>query len=143
MGFAATLLDINSTVPCQAIVAVASTFDQMARLCVEQFLLSTIHRGFPMAMSTYWAQAVIFARFVLGGVFVAIQRPDFKPVCVNTNILFPLGIATTGTDAFLCCMFIYKLATMPVRKHPMMEIVLAFSVWTAVRTRILSFMAQG
>lgn len=138
MGFTATLLSDGAASPCQVVVAFGAVFDQLARLAIEQFLLGSIHRGFPMGKSGYLAQVIIVLRLLLGGVFVAVQRPDFSPVCVASNILFPIGIAATGVDVFMCCAFITKLFTLPVRKHPTMEITLGFTIWTAVCTRYIT-----
>lgn len=132
MGFTGTLLSAEASSPCQVVIAFGAAFDQISRIAVEQFLLGTIHRGFPMGKSGYFAQTVIVLRLLLGGVFVAVQRPDFSPVCVASNLLFPIGIAATGVDAFMACGFVTKLFTLPVRKHPTMEITLAFAIWTAV-----------
>ncbi|KAM0740985.1 hypothetical protein ACQRIT_003842 [Beauveria bassiana] len=104
MDFAATLITANANPSCQVLVSVAAGFDQLARVAFEQFLLVRI-KSKSIYKSIYVLQAFIPVRFILGGVLIAVQRPQTYPVCIAKNILLPLGIATLVTDAVIVCVF--------------------------------------
>lgn len=140
MGFTATLLDTGATLPCQVVIIFGSAFDQMARVGMQQFLLGNVKRGFPMSNSTLAIQIAIFLRFILGGVFIAIQRPQFKPVCVSNTLVVPLGIAVLGVDTVMACIFVVTVSTLPVRKQPVLLMTSAFAVWVAVCCVVVVFL---
>ncbi|KAH8712684.1 hypothetical protein HC256_005864 [Beauveria bassiana] len=100
MDFAATLITGDANPSCQVLVSVAAGFDQLARVAFEQFLLVRI-KSKSIYKSIYVLQAFIPVRFILGGVLIAVQRPQTYPVCIAKNILLPLGIATLVTDAVI------------------------------------------
>ncbi|KAM3544741.1 hypothetical protein ARSEF1564_002331 [Beauveria bassiana] len=100
MDFAATLITANANPSCQVLVSVAAGFDQLARVAFEQFLLLRI-KSKSIYKSIYVLQAFIPVRFILGGVLIAVQRPQTYPVCIAKNILLSLGIATLVTDAVI------------------------------------------
>ncbi len=112
MDFVATLITGDGNPSCQVLIAFASGFDQIARLAFEQFLLWRI-KPKKASSGIFVLQALIPVRFIMGGVFVAVQRPQVYPVCVAKNILVPLGIATLVTDALivfvlLALIFVFK-----------------------------------
>lgn len=102
IDFAATLTSGDANPACQILVAIAAAFDQLARLAFEQFLLWRIKLK-KRSTALFILQVLIFVRFVMGGVLVAVQRPQAYPVCIAKNILVPLGIATLVTDALIVC----------------------------------------
>ncbi|KAM3503763.1 hypothetical protein MY10362_003994 [Beauveria mimosiformis] len=104
VDFAATLITADANPSCQVLVSVAAGFDQLARVAFEQFLLLRI-KSKSIYKSIYVLQAFIPVRFILGGVLIAVQRPQTYPVCIAKNILLPLGIAMLVTDAVIVCVF--------------------------------------
>ncbi len=119
MGFAATLIYAPAATSCQVLVAFAAAFDQLARIAIEQFLLLELKAGRRPSTATFLLQAVILLRFILGGVLVGVQRPQFQPVCVGSNLLLPLGIASLATDALFVLIFFLQVASVGLllRKH--------------------------
>ena len=97
--FIATLIHTNSTLGCQTAIAFASAFDQLARISLFQGLLWGVNSGAKAAsIETLVTQALIFLRFVLGCVFVGVQRPQLDTVCVTRTLVLPVGIAIVVTD---------------------------------------------
>ncbi|KAM3551968.1 hypothetical protein MY1884_007447 [Beauveria asiatica] len=115
VDFAATLITADANPSCQVLVSVAAGFDQLARVAFEQFLLLRI-KSKSIYKSVYVLQAFIPVRFILGGVLIAVQRPQTYPVCIAKNILLPLGIATLVTDAVIVCIF-FVLTWMKTRSN--------------------------
>ncbi|XWW98813.1 hypothetical protein V2A60_006816 [Cordyceps javanica] len=100
MDFAATLTTGDADAACQVLVATAAGFDQLARLAFEQFLLWRIKLD-KRSRGLFVLQVIIFVRFIMGGVLVAVQRPQIYPVCIAKSILVPLGIATLVMDVII------------------------------------------
>ncbi len=109
MGFAATLIYPPATTSCQVLVAFAAAFDQLATIAIEQFLLWGMKSGQKASSGTFILQALILLRFILGGVLVGVQRPQFQPACVASNLLLPLGIAALATDALFVFILFLRL----------------------------------
>lgn len=145
LGFIATLVNTNAASGCQVVVAFAASFDQVARVSVEQFLLWTVIGGNQKLVgTTLILQGVLIIRFVLGAVFVGLQRPQFNPVCVATNLLMPMGIAIVVVDSLLFLVFstrgvlagmaqdIQKAGPNSVRSRALLAVTAGFGIWTAV-----------
>ncbi|KAM0464017.1 hypothetical protein ACHAO4_000743 [Trichoderma viride] len=96
--FAATLVPSNVTSACQVAISFATVFDQLARFSVEQFLLWGVNGGMKVSKLSLVLQGGLFLRFILGAVFVGVQRPQFDPVCVATNLVLPIGIVVMVVD---------------------------------------------
>ncbi|PNP51569.1 hypothetical protein THARTR1_07825 [Trichoderma harzianum] len=43
-------------------------------------------------------QGALLVRFILGAIFVGVQRPQFEPVCVASNLVLPIGVIVMVTD---------------------------------------------
>ncbi len=137
MDFVATLINGNGSASCQVLIAFASGFDQLARLAFEQFLLWRIK---PKKSSSviFVLQALIPVRFIMGGVFVAVQRPQTYPVCIAKNILLPLGIAALVTDAVIVgILFILNWVVNPSSPYPNLQ------SSSLERSKIVTFLTAG
>lgn len=129
---------------CQAVVAIASAFDQLARVSIAQFLHWGVNSSVKTSAITAISQLAVLARFILGGAFVAIQRPQFKPVCVASTMILPLGITVLAIDAFLVAMFLARGLSVGLlkdirepkssnsRSKAIILIIGGLAVWTAV-----------
>jgi hypothetical protein len=113
-GFVATFINQTSSLGCQVAVALAAGFDQMARVTLQEFLFWTMKSDTRAAASVILAQVVIFLRVILGGVFVGVQRPQFAPVCVTTNLLWPLGVAVLCMDTFIVIALLTRASSVGV-----------------------------
>ncbi|KAJ6788096.1 hypothetical protein PWT90_05049 [Aphanocladium album] len=100
LGFSATLISGDGNPSCQVLIAFAAGFDQLARLAFEQYLLWRI-KPKKRSSGIFVLQALIFVRFIMGGVLIGVQRPQIYPVCIAKNILLPLGITTLVTDLLI------------------------------------------
>lgn len=136
----------QSASTCQVALGFASAFDQLARVSFQQFLLWAAVRGPRLSLGTCVPQGIIVIRFVLGGVFVGLQRPQLQPVCLSYTLLLPLGIAVVVVDGVLVLAFLAKVnwggkSGLSLGKDPdsdltrdkkLMLTIIAFGVWTAV-----------
>ncbi|POR34429.1 Uncharacterized protein TPAR_05362 [Tolypocladium paradoxum] len=143
-GFIATLVATNAASVCQVAVAFASAFDQLARILLEQFLFWGMKSDVQVSFGVLFPQAIIILRFVLGGVYVGVQRPQFKPVCVGTTLVLPLGIAVLVADAFIVLMLFVRASSVGTfrdvsekapgwpRSRGLLLITLGLVVWIAL-----------
>ncbi|RFU78121.1 hypothetical protein TARUN_4112 [Trichoderma arundinaceum] len=98
LEFAATLVSQSATSACQVAISFATIFDQLARFSVEQFLLWGVNGGMKVTKLSLVLQGALFLRFIIGAVFVGVQRPQFDPVCVASNLVLPIGIIVMVVD---------------------------------------------
>jgi hypothetical protein len=108
VAFAATLVDPLADTSCQVAISIASTFDQLARVALEQFLVWTLQSYWKPKLSPIVFQLAVFLRFGLGVGFVAVQRPQFAPVCLTSTSVLPLGLVVLIFDAvFVLAFFVW------------------------------------
>ncbi|UKZ80969.1 hypothetical protein TrVFT333_008735 [Trichoderma virens FT-333] len=98
LDFAATLVHQNAPSACQTVISFAAVFDQVARVSVEQFLLWAVNGGIKVTKLSLAMQGSLLVRFILGAIFVGVQRPQFEPVCVASNLVLPIGVIVMVTD---------------------------------------------
>lgn len=110
-SFGATFINPNANAGCQIAIAFASAFDQLARITLEEFLFWAMKSDARLSLGVLFPQGVMFLRFVIGGVFVGVQRPQFKPVCTATTLFWPLGIAVLVADAFIVIMLFTRASS--------------------------------
>lgn len=150
LSFAATLISGDGNPSCQVLIAFAAGFDQLARLAFEQFLIWRI-KPERMSSGIFVLQALIFVRFIMGGVLIGVQRPQIYPVCIAKNILLPLGIATLVTDALIIgIVFTFLWVTKSSSSSTSLQnigfaptkivafLTAGFAAWLAVRIRFTS-----
>ncbi|KAK4067486.1 uncharacterized protein Triagg1_7666 [Trichoderma aggressivum f. europaeum] len=95
---ASTLVRDNSAPACQTVISFAAVFDQVARVSAEQFLLWAVNGGIKVTKLSLAMQGALLVRFILGAIFVGVQRPQFEPVCVASNLVLPIGVIVMVTD---------------------------------------------
>ncbi|PSR81044.1 hypothetical protein BD289DRAFT_484592 [Coniella lustricola] len=99
--FATELIDPTSTQACQVGIIFTTTFDQLARLTIEQFTLWVIFDGVRVSTARTTAHILLFARLALGVVFVALSRPAFDTTCVALSSSFPVALAVVVADGLI------------------------------------------
>lgn len=99
MGFLSTLINPTATQTCAVAVILSSLFDQLARTCIEQYLVWAACKQ--RSATNRIPQLLVLARAVVGLVFVGESRPQFNPTCVPLSNLVPLSIALVVMDAFI------------------------------------------
>lgn len=139
--FAATLVPHNATSACQVAISFATVFDQLARFSVEQFLLWGVNGGMKVSKLSLVLQGGLFLRFIIGAIFVGVQRPQFDPVCVATNLILPIGIVVMVVDIAMVMIlgtkaFLAKTsdAIRPElsRTNTLVLVTVGLGIWTAV-----------
>lgn len=101
IDFITTLIDPTATASCQVGVIFTTIFDQLARFSIEQHLLWVINDGRKAGALQYILQALLAARFVLGGVFVGLSKSEFNTVCVPLSSVLVVAIITVIVDAVI------------------------------------------
>jgi len=92
------LVAVDNRSLCQVGVEFSTTFDQLARVGMEQFLLGSLNRRARLSTGQATMQAILVARLVIGAVLVGFVRADFAPACVAQNTVVPLAVVALVLD---------------------------------------------
>ncbi|KAL7790427.1 hypothetical protein V8C37DRAFT_417478 [Trichoderma ceciliae] len=145
LEFVTTLVSENVTLACQVVISFAAIFDQLARLSVEQFLLWGVSGGMKVSKLPLVLQGALFLRFIIGAVFVGVQRPQFEPVCVASNLVLPVGIILMVVDMAMIMVLSTKAvlskngnALRPElsRTNTLIFVAAGLGIWTALSTHL-------
>lgn len=109
VAFIASAVDPSSATACQVAVAVSSGFDLFSRVALLQYLLWASAGAAKTAVLRLVPQGLLLARLALGGVFIGMQRPQFKPVCVPKTDILPVAIAVIAVDAVLILVCLVRI----------------------------------
>jgi hypothetical protein len=150
LQFGAFLLNTDSTSSCQVMIVFASTFDQFARVCMQQSLLWTFSAFSLVSLTEVGImQGLVVLRLILGGIFVGFQRPQLETVCVTMTAVLPVGITVSVTDtAFMAFLLIrvisrgvysenQKGAITSNQSRAVAVIVLGFIIWTGTSAPLM------
>ncbi|PHH65950.1 hypothetical protein CDD81_898 [Ophiocordyceps australis] len=144
LGFIGTLISTTAVTGCQVSISFGSAFDQLARIFLGEFIFLAMKKTTRASFGSVFPQLVFLVRFVLGGVFVGVQRPQFKPVCVPVTLIFALAIAVLAMDAFIILMLLVRASSVGIfrdvqdktfewrRSRAVLFILLGFAMWTAL-----------
>ncbi|PHH74057.1 hypothetical protein CDD80_3339 [Ophiocordyceps camponoti-rufipedis] len=108
VGLVATAAITRDVSSCQAAVVFFAIFDQLARFLLEEFIFWTIDFDVRFSPQMFLFQGVFVVRFVLGAVFVAVQRPQIEPVCLASTMILALAIVVLVADAVVVCMLLFR-----------------------------------
>lgn len=108
IGFVATFIDTSSPSGCQIAVVFSSAFDELARITLQEFLFWAIKCDLKASFGVLFPQAIIFVRAIVGAILVAVQRPQFAPVCVTATLFWPIGVVVLVMDAFIVVMLLTR-----------------------------------
>jgi len=151
IGFIATIIDQTSASGCQVVIIFASAFDQLARVAVEQYLVWAVNSGSRTSAATLIPQLLVLARFILGATFVGLSRPQFAPVCVASQSVLPVGVATAALDAVLVVVVLARAFQVglvsemqargagAMRSQAVIFVILGFTLWTGVSVNCFSW----
>ena len=109
IDFAATAIDPASPSNCQVATVIASAFDQLSRTALLQYFLWATAAVARTSAQRLIPQGLLLVRFILGAVWVGMQRPQFSPVCVTTTQLVPIAGAAIGVDALVLILCLFRL----------------------------------
>ncbi|ENH73925.1 hypothetical protein FOC1_g10011245 [Fusarium oxysporum f. sp. cubense race 1] len=150
IDFFAFLLNINSMPGCQIMVTFASTFDQFARVSIQQSLLWIFSTHSLASLTEIGVmQGFIVLRLVLGGVFVGIQRPQLNTICLTQTSILPVGITVSVVDtAFVAFLLIRVIsrgvysetqrgAISPRQSRAVALVVLGLIIWTGTSAPLM------
>lgn len=113
-GVIGSFISDGSYTACQIAVALASAFDQIARISLEEYLLWAIKHDLRAALGIWLPQILIFLRFILGGILVGVHRPQMAPICVATVLLWQIGVAVAIADATVVLMLLTKASSVGI-----------------------------
>lgn len=155
LSFIATFIDMSAVPGCQAAVAFASVFDQLARILLQESLFWGIKCELQASVAVLLPQGIFLLRFILGGIFIGVQRPQYKPVCVGTTLFVPIAVVLLVTDAAIIVMLLIRASSVGIfndmqaktpgwpRGRALLLITLALGLWTAVSRIKTSSSLQG
>ncbi|XP_044716196.1 uncharacterized protein HRG_10370 [Hirsutella rhossiliensis] len=144
IGFIATFVQMSAVPGCQAAVAFAAIFDQLARILLEEFLFWAMKCEIQASVRVLLPQGIFLLRFILGGIFVGFQRPQYKPVCVGTTIVTPIAVVLLVTEAAIVVMLLIRASSVGIfrdmqektpawpRSRSLLFITLALGLWIAL-----------
>lgn len=101
VGFFSTLIDPTEGSTCQVAVIVSTLLDQFARVSIEQFLIWVVAKDGLKSAAGLATQILLFARFIVGMVFVGETKPQFNSTCVPLSNVVPVAIAVIALDAVI------------------------------------------
>ncbi|KAF4455561.1 hypothetical protein F53441_2169 [Fusarium austroafricanum] len=150
IDFFALLLNLDSMTGCQIMVTFASTFDQFARVSIQQSLL-WIFSTHSLASLTEIAimQGFIVLRLILGGVFVGIQRPQLDTVCLTQTSILPVGITVSVVDTAFVAFLLIRIisrgvysdtqrgAISPRQSRAVALVVMGLVIWTGASAPLM------
>ncbi|KAF5645604.1 hypothetical protein F52700_2167 [Fusarium sp. NRRL 52700] len=150
IDFFAFLLNINSMPGCQIMVTFASTFDQFARVSIQQSLLWFFSTHSLASLTEIGVmQGFVVLRLILGGVFVGIQRPQLNTICLTQTSILPVGITVSVVDtAFVAFLLIRVIsrgvysetqrgAISPRQSRAVALVVLGLIIWTGTSAPLM------
>ena len=144
IAFAATLIEPTTPTGCQIAVIFSSSFDQLARFALEQYLIWAINSGLKKAPDTFVPQAILIIRLIIGGIFVGFQRPQLSPVCQTSTDMTAVGIAVIASDAVMVSILIARACMIGLvqdirekrpgvqRSKAVVYLIAGLALWTAV-----------
>ncbi|KAG9231586.1 hypothetical protein BJ875DRAFT_545261 [Amylocarpus encephaloides] len=144
LSFFNLMVTETSSSTCQALLVFTTTFDQLARVAVEQFFLWAMSEGTKTTTQQLVLQATLTIRLIAGGILVGLTRPDFAPVCVAQTSVLPIAITVLALDIVIIGVLMVRAISMGIfsnakeeRKGDQREQgralsfgLFAFAVWT-------------
>jgi hypothetical protein len=135
---------------CQITLICSTTFDQMARVTMEQYLLWAVGHETKVTTERLTLQAFLVIRLVAGGLFVGFTRPQFEPVCVARSSLLPAPIMIIALDAIVIGVLVVRASSLGMfrdlgdvqsstrqeQSRALLSCIAGFSVWTAVGRKL-------
>ncbi|CAG8950735.1 hypothetical protein HYFRA_00002946 [Hymenoscyphus fraxineus] len=128
------LMVTTAQTTCQALLIFSTSFDQLARVSVEQFLLWALCQGTKASTSQLILQGILGIRFVAGIALVALTRPDFAPVCVASTSILPVAIIVLALEAVIIGVLVIRenWSSRKEQGRALIFSILAFAVWTGM-----------
>lgn len=143
--FISLLISVNSSAACQVAIVFASIFDQLARVSLQQAIIWALnHRDRVSPNESFFAQGAVFTRFILGGIFIGLQRPQLDSVCLtSTSTLSYSFVLLTADFVFTIAILARAISfgllkdiqngqTDPSRSRAAMLLIFGFGTWTGV-----------
>ncbi|RDW71780.1 hypothetical protein BP5796_07814 [Coleophoma crateriformis] len=101
IDFLNLVISPNASTVCQIGLIFSTTFDQLGRVVLEQFLLWSVGHGTKLTAARVVLQVILVVRVVAGGILAGFTRPQFAPVCVAHTSLFPVSIVVLALDGII------------------------------------------
>jgi hypothetical protein len=145
IAFITVLLNITrSPTPCQVGIIFSSTFDQLARFSIEQFLVWILnsYNGGKLSAVRMIPQVLVLARFVAGAVFIGFTRPQTDTFCVASTSALPVGALVAALDGVIVVILLVMLRLAgkrngkvagPGQTKALNSVILGLVFWTGVR----------
>ncbi|TGO42727.1 hypothetical protein BHYA_0006g01300 [Botrytis hyacinthi] len=140
IGFLELLVPTTSTGVCQVGLIFTTSFDQLARVAIEQFLLWSIGHGTKITVIRAILQGLLAVRLIVGGILVGITRPQFSPTCVAETSIIPVAVVVLVMDLIIVGALLVQAGSLgmfgdrredrKVQSRALSLIIAGFAVWT-------------
>ncbi|KJZ74661.1 hypothetical protein HIM_06011 [Hirsutella minnesotensis 3608] len=144
IGFIATFIKPSAVAGCQVAVALAAVFDELARVLVAEYLYWAMDCNLKASTANVVSQVIFVLRFILGAIYVAVQRPQYKPICVGATLVVPVAIVVIAMDFVIFFMLLFRSFSVGIfrdlrdknprlaRSRGLLLVMLAFGLWVVL-----------
>lgn len=130
------------TAICQIGLIFTTTFDQLARVALGQFLLWSIGHGAKITPIRAILQGLLAIRLIAGGILVGVTRPQFAPTCVATTSILPVAAVVLVMDLIIIGALLVQASSLGMfgdrredrkaQSRALLFVIAGFTVWTGV-----------
>lgn len=142
--FLSTIIEPTAASTCQVAVIFSSTFDQLGRVFLEQYLVWAVRTEGKKVFSAV-PQVLVLGRFGVGMAFVGLTRNEFNPTCVPVSSVQPVAIVSIALDAVMITLVAIRVfSTSPTKdvssdqvsqtRKSVILVIIGLAIWTGVST---------
>ncbi|CAD6448216.1 e6dfdb4e-c340-4126-b299-fb6952bf947f [Sclerotinia trifoliorum] len=147
IDFLELLMPTTGTGTCQAGLIFTTSFDQSARVALEQFLLWSIGHGTKITAIRAILQGLLGTRLIVGGILAGVTRPQFAPTCVATTSILPVAIVVLVMDLIIVGALLVQAGSLgmfrdsreerKLQNRALLLVIAGFAIWTVTSVPML------
>ncbi|KAF7877513.1 hypothetical protein EAF04_001190 [Stromatinia cepivora] len=140
IDFLGLLIPTTGTGICQAGLIFTTSFDQLARVALEQFLLWSIGHGTKITAIRAILQGLLGIRLIVGGILAGVTRPQFAPTCVANTSILPVAIVVLVMDLIIVGALLVQAGSLgmfrdrredrKLQNRALLLVTAGFAIWT-------------
>ncbi|KAI4864131.1 hypothetical protein F4820DRAFT_347789 [Hypoxylon rubiginosum] len=145
--FLSTIIEPTAASTCQVAVIFSSTFDQLGRVFLEQYLVWAVRTEGKKVFSAV-PQVLVLGRFGVGMAFVGLTRNEFNPTCVPVSSVQPVAIVSIALDAVMITLVAIRVfSTSPTKdvssdqvsqtRKSVILVIIGLAIWTGMSVVLL------
>lgn len=140
IDFLELLMPTTGTGICQAGLIFTTSFDQLARVALEQFLMWSIGHGMKITAIRAILQGLLGIRLIVGGILAGVTRPQFAPTCIATTSILPVAIVVLVMDLIIVGALLVQAGSLgmfrdnredrKLQNRALLLVIAGFAIWT-------------